>query len=167
MGSAEIVSCSIPTDLCLLLLREPLMGKARRKLKARNRMVDGLRQLALPLGRYAPGPGQRVYVLWAKHTQLYKIGYTSLGTSGVMERMKPIQGYCPTKVDVIVHFPGTPGLEKRLHRNFKEYRVEGEWFELPEECVWWLIDQDGVRPGNEWYIRGHGSDWFKACMVEN
>jgi len=31
-----------------------------------------------------------------------------------------------------------------------------------------LIDQkDAVYPGNEGYIRGHGSDWFRTNMEEN
>ena len=24
-----------------------------------------------------------------------------------------------------------------------------------------------IRSGNGWYLRGHGSDWFRTCMVEN
>ena len=31
-----------------------------------------------------------------------------------------------------------------------------------------VIDQkDAVWPGNDWYLRGHGSDWFRTNMVEN
>ena len=83
-----------------------------------------------------PLPHGHVYALWAERTTRVKIGfsYTSVG-----KRARTIELMSPLRLRVIGDWPGTIQLERRLHSALARYRHHGEWFDLPEDAVWWLI----------------------------
>jgi hypothetical protein len=77
-----------------------------------------------------------IYVL--KSRKYYKIGIAK----DVEKRMRELQTGDPIKHLFVCSsfFEDAPKFEKRLHEAFDEYRVEGEWFELPPEKLEELIE---------------------------
>ena len=71
-----------------------------------------------------------VYLLRAGNR--YKIGYT---TSAVEQRIKSLQTGNPLKIELLGTMPGTLKDERMLHAKYHAYRVEGEWFTLPQAAV--------------------------------
>lgn len=82
-----------------------------------------------------------VYVLWAEHTRLFKIGYTG---ESVAKRARAIDGMSPLAIRVVGTMSGDRSTERALHRALSQYRAHGEWFSLSEEAAWWLIELCGV-----------------------
>lgn len=70
-----------------------------------------------------------VYVI--KAGKYYKIGITS----DINKRLLSIQTGNPIKLDVVHTEIGNWHTERALHKTFKEYRREGEWFKLPKKIV--------------------------------
>jgi ribosomal protein L24E len=77
-----------------------------------------------------------IYVL--KSGKHYKIGITK----EVAKRMRELQTGDPVKHLFVCSsfFKDAPIFERLLHDTFAEYRVEGEWFELPHEKLEELIE---------------------------
>jgi hypothetical protein len=61
-----------------------------------------------------------------------KIGYT---TSKPEARLKALQTGSPTVLKLMAVHPGTLAEERKLHEQFSESRLHGEWFEPSEEIV--------------------------------
>lgn len=82
-----------------------------------------------------------VYVLWAEGTHRFKVGYTRVG---VDRRALEIAAMSPLALRIVAEAQGGPPMERRLHDALRRYRVHGEWFDLPEDAVWWLLGQCGA-----------------------
>lgn len=79
-------------------------------------------------------PTEEGYVYLAKmDTGHHKIGYSVKP----FERIKHFDTQMPVSVELAYKFPtDNPVMaEKMLHRRYDEYRVNGEWFELPKEAL--------------------------------
>ena len=77
-----------------------------------------------------------IYVL--KSNEYYKIGITK----DIAKRMRELQTGNPIKHLFVCSsfFEDAPRFERLLHEAFAQYRVEGEWFELPPEKLEELIE---------------------------
>jgi len=84
-----------------------------------------------------------VYLLHAEGTNRYKIGWSKC----VNSRVDTLQTGCPYPINVIIVMDSTEDGERWLHRRFAQYRVCGEWFELPEEIVTWLASLKPATTG--------------------
>ena len=76
-----------------------------------------------------------VYLISNTEEPVYKIGVTRCYEEN--RRLKSIQTGNSQKLKMLMTF-GTSWpfrLESMLHNRFKEYRLLGEWFELPKEIV--------------------------------
>ncbi len=78
-----------------------------------------------------------VYFLQCQETKKVKIGISQ----NFNKRFKEIQSMSPTKLRSLVRFPTIgQGLEVFLHNHFKEYRLHGEWFLIPEGMDGLIVD---------------------------
>ncbi len=82
----------------------------------------------------------QVYLLWGMGTSSFKIGFTK---GQVARRAFVIQAYSPVPILIQGQFNGTMQDEKDLHFLLNEFRIHGEWFELPESLVWKLLEHFG------------------------
>lgn len=88
-----------------------------------------------------------VYIAHAVETPRYKIGRTN----NVDLRIESLneQSCYPIKLIYYHQFDDCVAQEKRLHRLLKEYRVHGEWFELPDafltDIPFWFISAKYVK----------------------
>lgn len=82
-----------------------------------------------------------VYVLWAEGTSRFKVGYTK---GAVDERAAQIMSMSPFPLRIVAEAQGGRKQEMAIHYALRPYRVHGEWFDLPEETVWWLFSEMGV-----------------------
>jgi len=80
-------------------------------------------------------PDSGVYVIEAVGLDRYKIGYTN----DIKTRMSALQTGCPVPIDVVCVLPCGADTEKWLHRRFEDYRVQGEWFDLPDSAIQYLL----------------------------
>ncbi len=75
--------------------------------------------------------------------ECFKIGIAK----DVQKRLSSIQVSTPHNVELIKSWrcrnPLT--LEKRMHERFKQYKVQGEWFRLPEDAVKFLLAIQDLR----------------------
>lgn len=78
----------------------------------------------------------RGYLLWAKDTSFFKIGFTK---GCVDQRTIQIQTSSPLVLLIQGERQGTRRDEAGLHSKLSEYRVSGEWFSLPETVLWPLL----------------------------
>ena len=81
----------------------------------------------------AEGDGY-VYLIRAMGTSHIKIGHT---TGSLRSRLHDLQTGNPLPLEVLLCFysPTPEKIEKKLHREFAEYRLRGEWFVLPEKII--------------------------------
>lgn len=77
-----------------------------------------------------------IYIVRAQGTDLYKIGFTA---RQVEERLKEVQTGSPYPLKIIHTFDGSQDDEKRMHLEFKQFLIHGEWFKLNEERLLGLI----------------------------
>ncbi|MBA3690837.1 MAG: GIY-YIG nuclease family protein [Actinobacteria bacterium] len=49
------------------------------------------------------------------------------------DRIRKMQAQCPVPLTVVLAVPGRGFMERELHREFAEYRRQGEWFAMPED----------------------------------
>lgn len=77
-----------------------------------------------------------VYLIRAGETNLYKIGRTT----DINRRLKQLQGMGAHTLQVIQLFSchDAVAVESALHKKFRAYRVQGEWFELPNSALEFL-----------------------------
>ena len=85
-----------------------------------------------PKPKPLPKPGT-VYVIKAEKTGLYKIGYTI----NPEQRLKQLQLSSPDILHYVIEIQigDMVALEKRLHEEYADKRVNGEWFNLTPEDV--------------------------------
>jgi len=84
----------------------------------------------------------RIYVLWAEGTSRFKVGYTS---RSVGSRALEIEAASPFPLHIVGSRTGTKADEQQIHRRLRRYRVQREWFALPEPAVWWLVRWFGLK----------------------
>lgn len=99
-------------------------------------MADELFQDELDEIEALPGVHKRagyVYVMHAESTNRIKIGRTH----DVEARLVDMQTHCPFPVHVLyaVYCEDAPALESLLHGAMDHYRVNGEWFAMPDDAV--------------------------------
>lgn len=86
-----------------------------------------------------------VYILKAVGTPRIKIGWAT----DVASRIRSLKTGCPYPVELIATIESEdPVIERELHKLYREYRVHGEWFELPDKAIGWLKsaeDKDILR----------------------
>lgn len=72
-----------------------------------------------------------VYVLKIESENKYKIGYTK---RKLEKRLKELQTGCPDVIEPVWYFESkyVTKLESYLHRQFKNKKIEGEWFILED-----------------------------------
>ncbi|MDI6727764.1 MAG: GIY-YIG nuclease family protein [Thermodesulfovibrionales bacterium] len=65
----------------------------------------------------------------------------------VKNRLKQIQGTCPIKLEIINFWKTNNNsyYENLLHKQFKQYRIHGEWFELPEDEINILLNARSAK----------------------
>ena len=78
-----------------------------------------------------------IYLVNAKNTDLYKIGYTEGSVKG---RIKALQTGCPHVLSIVEQCSGSIAHEQHLHQVFEDNRTHGEWFEFDKETLTKVID---------------------------
>ena len=76
----------------------------------------------------------RVYVISADidGKKRYKIGYTK---REVYKRLKELKtsNSANLEIELVIESKWATKIEKELHRRFKDFKINGEWFNLNEE----------------------------------
>lgn len=80
-----------------------------------------------------------IYFIQAVQGGPIKIGHTA---NRIRTRLTDIQRMCPIPLQVIGVIDGDEELEGRLHFQFRQHRLHGEWFE-PVESILNLIREEG------------------------
>jgi hypothetical protein len=85
-------------------------------------------------GRLPPFPPKNfgrdvLYVIGRPGLAVVKIGVTR----NLVARLKSIQTGSPIPLSVLWWHPGSYDLEEQVHREFREFRMEGEWFDFGVE----------------------------------
>lgn len=83
----------------------------------------------------------KVYVIG--YGSYVKIGFTERTVKG---RVNNLKTGIPEEVQVYAVLPGVKMLERALHRHFKKFRLEGEWFRNEGELADWIAR--GCPTGN-------------------
>jgi len=118
-----------------------------------------------------------VYFIEAVGLDLVKIGYTE----ELIRRFKEIRTACPVKIQLVGFLNGDRSAEAHLHRQYKDYRAEGEWFRVSQQTLdyWrshldnWDVHRDFVatcQMTNEkipWRMRADDSRNLMAAFAEN
>ena len=78
-----------------------------------------------------------IYLVNAENTNLYKIGYTSVGAE---TRLKALQTGSPHKLNIIKQTDGSISKEKYIQNWFYYKKTRGEWFEFNDVDVKNVID---------------------------
>ena len=78
-----------------------------------------------------------IYLVNAENTDLYKIGYTSVGAEN---RLKSLQTGSPHKLNIIKQTDGSISKEKYIQNWFYYKKKRGEWFEFNDDDVRNVID---------------------------
>lgn len=90
--------------------------------------------------RKNPSPGW-IYVLWCVGTTRFKIGYSM----NVRQRAEAIESNSPYPLRVVATKRGIVSDEQDLHIAFRKFRSHREWFDLPENAVWSLLERFGIN----------------------
>lgn len=83
-----------------------------------------------------------LYFLWAERTQSFKIGFTR---GPLWKRAYDIEASSPVPIRVLAGKSGTMRDEKELHQSLRRYRSHREWYVLPEDMVWQILQWFGVE----------------------
>ena len=67
-----------------------------------------------------------IYVVWAKGTDLVKVGFTTEHKAA--KRIRELQVGCPHELEALVIAEGTEADEATFHEMLKSEHVRGEWF---------------------------------------
>ncbi len=88
---------------------------------------------------------KKVYLFRA--AQFYKIGVSI----DPMKRLTQIQTGCPIKCEYVGYIPSTHPrqTEKEIHEDLAEFRTFGEWFDLGDGLIRYLIEN--------WNLKSHGN----------
>lgn len=77
-----------------------------------------------------------VYFIGNRKQGLVKIGHTD---KSPLDRIKSLQTGCPFELEVLAYLPNDPfgsrRYEKILHRAFRKFRTQGEWFRITPDLV--------------------------------
>lgn len=84
----------------------------------------------------ANSQGDKVYVIRGVGTKNYKIGYSR---NPLHKRIDELALGSAVDLELVGYGRGTQSLERKLHKWLKFYRRRGEWFELPDRVLWWLL----------------------------
>lgn len=86
-----------------------------------------------------------VYLVKAEGLNQYKIGRSK--TPNI--RLKELQKQSPIKLTLIhlIECQDAAAAENKLHKRFAERRVSGEWFELSDHDVKWIMSQTSLEEG--------------------
>jgi hypothetical protein len=76
--------------------------------------------------------GGVIYVFQQGDVPAVKIGYTK---HDVAARLVSMRTYSPYPVKVLAEIPGTMKIERRIHAELSEHRLEGEWFEKVDQVM--------------------------------
>lgn len=87
--------------------------------------------------RALPSSGGRVYLLWGEGTQMFKVGFTD---RTVNRRAGLIQNHSPIPLRIVGDMPGSLQSERDIHSRLSPYREHGEWFRLPEDVLWQVLE---------------------------
>lgn len=80
-----------------------------------------------------------IYVIRAIGTNRVKVGWST----DVSARMKSLKTASPYPLELVTTLEtDEESLERLLHKGLRNYRVHGEWFELPEKTLNALIEND-------------------------
>lgn len=76
----------------------------------------------------------KIYLIHQWGTDYYKIGYTR---GSVNKRLKTLQTGTPNELTVVSFYESDYAklIESTFHRIYKPLKVNGEWFELPNNVV--------------------------------
>jgi hypothetical protein len=77
------------------------------------------------------GPSGTVYFIRSGQTRRVKIGFTTHIGNRLNGLKHPLLG----KMKVLATIPGTYKTENALHKQFKDYHIDGEWFRLEGELA--------------------------------
>jgi hypothetical protein len=104
---------------------------------------------------FPPPKGGRsvVYVIGRQQSSVAKVGVTG---GDLHKRLKSIQTGSPVKLEVLWWFYASAEDEQRLHREFQDYRMEGEWFDFQGEEPDLVVK---ARAMNLWPDRFPEPDW--------
>lgn len=73
-----------------------------------------------------------IYYIGSAETGRMKIGYTA---GDPVKRLRALQTGSPTKLALFAMHPGTQELEQKLHNQFADARLHGEWFDASDELL--------------------------------
>lgn len=65
-----------------------------------------------------------IYVFANYFSGVCKIGFTT----NPINRLKQVQTGCPYKLEIILVIKGSIKVERALHRKYKKFKTNGEWF---------------------------------------
>lgn len=77
-----------------------------------------------------------VYVLYDSNINGVKIGHTT----NINTRVSGIQVSSPVDLELLMVLMGGRELEKKLHRDLKQFNIRGEWFEFNQAVFKHIID---------------------------
>jgi hypothetical protein len=82
------------------------------------------------------------YIYFAKHVGVdgVKIGMTT--KDDVKDRIKSMETFSPSGVDLLgsIYSPNAQDLEKQLHKDFQDFRMHGEFFNIHPSEIYSIID---------------------------
>lgn len=89
-----------------------------------------------------------VYVFANFFSGVCKIGFTK----NPLNRLKQVQTGCPYKLEIVLVINGSVKVEKALHRKYKKFKTNGEWFlfrgELKESIQKLSLTVENIKLNN-------------------
>ncbi len=80
-----------------------------------------------------------IYFIQDQKTYAIKIGFTA---GNPLSRLDALQTGNPNKLSLLKSIDGDMGLESSLHEQFKESRINGEWFHPSADLLKYIIEGD-------------------------
>jgi hypothetical protein len=110
------------------------------------------------------------WVYFARDGDRTKIGWTS---SGIQKRLRSLRTAAPTIEMVHAIRTDDKQLEREIHKVFKDYRIGGEWFALPDDWRSMLPEEHRRRASRmaevafgEWDRGSLVGSWFHSFNAE-
>jgi hypothetical protein len=108
---------------------------------------------------FPPRGNSVVYVIGQQQSSIAKVGVTG---GDLRKRLKGIQTGSPVKLEVLWWFFASPEDEQRLHEEFADLRLEGEWFDFQGEEPDILVKCAALRL---WPERFPEFDWRSGPFI--
>lgn len=102
--------------------------KKKKDAQRKAKELQEKRTFTKPVNDESPG---FIYFIQGECGGPIKIGYTT----DLLKRLKTLQTGYPDLLEVLLAFPGKPEYEKAIHKQFEEYRLNGEWFKSCPEVL--------------------------------